>query len=98
MEKEMLALLKLKEGDDRFPKLMRWMQSYEGLAKRSKSAIPAKTIGTVTPDKSAVMFKIFCTDEAALHKFIEGTEVSKPVMDEVLGSYTIYDLTIVKEG
>jgi len=37
-------------------------------------------------------------DEAALHKFIEGTEVSKPVMDEVLGSYTIYDLTKVKEG
>ena len=44
------------------------------------------------------MFKIFCTDESALHKFIEGTEVSKPVMDEVLGSYTIYDLTKVKEG
>ena len=57
-----------------------------------------KTVASVTPDKSAVMFKIFCTDEAALHKFIEGTEVSKPVMDEVLGSYTIYDLTKVKEG
>ena len=50
------------------------------------------------PDKSAVMFKIFCTDEDALHKFIEGTEVSKPVMDEVMDSYTIYDLTKVKEG
>ena len=55
-------------------------------------------VASVTPDKSAIMFKIFCTDEAALHKFIEGTEVSKPVMDEVLGSYTIYDLTKVKEG
>ena len=44
------------------------------------------------------MFKIFCTDEAALHKFIEGTEVSKPIMEDVLGSYTIYDLTKVKEG
>ena len=98
MEKEMLALVKLKEGDDKFSKFMGWMQSDEGLAERSKFAIPSKTIGTVTPDKSAVMFKIFCTDEAALHKFIEGTEVSKPVMDEVLGSYTIYDLTKVKVG
>ena len=43
------------------------------------------------------MFKIFCTDEAALHKFIEGTEVSKPIMDEVLDSYSIYDLTKVKQ-
>jgi hypothetical protein len=57
-----------------------------------------KTVASVTPDKSAVMFKIFCTDEDALHKFIEGTEVSKPVMDEVMDSYTIYDLTKVKEG
>ena len=33
-----------------------------------------------------------------IHKFIEGTEVSKPIMDEVLDSYTIYDLTKKKEG
>ena len=44
------------------------------------------------------MFKIFCTDEEALQKFIEGTEVSKPIMDDVMDSYTIYDLTKVKEG
>ena len=71
------------------------MEIGKGLA---KVAVVEKTVASVTPDKSAVMFKIFCTDEAALHKFIEGTEVSKPVMDEVLGSYTIYDLTKVKEG
>jgi len=63
MEKEMLALVKLKEGDDKFPKFMGWMQSDEGLAERSKFAIPSKTIGTVTPDKSAVMFKVFVTDK-----------------------------------
>ena len=58
-----------------------------------------KTVASVTPDKSAVMFKIFCTDEAALHKFIEGTEVSKPVMDEVHRIVILlYDLTKVKEG
>ena len=35
MEKEMLALAKFKEGYDKFPKFMEWMQSDEGLAERS---------------------------------------------------------------
>ena len=96
MEKEMLVVAKLKEG--MFEKFMGFMQSPEGLAEREKVAVVEKTVASVTPDKSAVMFKIFCTDESALHKFIEGTEVSKPVMDEVMDSYTIYDLTKVKEG
>ena len=96
MEKEMLVVAKLKEG--MFEKFMGFMQSPEGLAEREKVAVVEKTIGTVTPDKSTVMFKIFCTDEPALLKFIEGTEVSKPIMDEVLDSYTIYDLTKKKEG
>ena len=48
---------------------MGFMQSPEGLAERAKVAVVEKTIGTVTPDKSTVMFKIFCTDEPALHKF-----------------------------
>ena len=73
-----------------------WFTSQGNFAERAKVAVVEKTIGTVTPDKSTVMFKIFCTDEAALHKFIEGTEVSKPIMDEVLDSYSIYDLTKVK--
>ena len=98
MEKEMLVVAKFKEGEDKFEKFMGFMQSPEGLAERSKVAVVEKTMASVTPDKSAVMFKIFCTDEAALIKFIEGTEVSKPVMDEVLSSYMIYDLTKVKEG
>jgi len=94
--KDILVVGRLKEG--KFEKFMGFMQSEEGINERKKIADLTKTLGTVSPDKSAVMFKIFCTDEAALHKFIEGTEVSKPVMDEVLGSYTIYDLTKVKEG
>ena len=69
MEKEMLVVAKLKEGT--FEKFMGFMQSPEGLAERAKVAVVEKTIGTVTPDKSTVMFKIFCTDEAALYKFIE---------------------------
>ena len=71
------------------------LRQYEFLNYKTNDS---KTIGSVTPDKSTVMFKIFCTDEAALQQFIEGTEVSKPIMDDVLGSYTIYDLTKVKEG
>ena len=65
-------------------------------AERAKVAVVEKTIGTVTPDKSTVMFKIFCTDEAALYKFIEGTEVSKPIMSAVLDSYSVYHLTKAK--
>ena len=98
MEKEMLVVAKFKEGEGKFEKFMGFMQSPEGLAERKKVAIVEKTMASVTPDKSAVMFKIFCTDEAALIKFIEGTEVSKPIMDEVMGNYMIYDLTKVKEG
>jgi hypothetical protein len=98
MEKEMLVLAKFKEGEGKFEKFMGFMQSPEGLAERQKVAVVEKTVASVTPDKSAVMFKIFCTDEEALQKFIEGTEVSKPIMDDVMDSYTIYDLTKVKEG
>ena len=94
MEKEMLVVAKLKEGT--LEKFMGFMQSPEGLAERAKVAVVEKTIGTVTPDKSTVMFKIFCIDKPALHKFIEGTEVSKPIMDAVIDSYSIYDLTKVK--
>ena len=65
----MLALAKFKEGDDKFSIFMEWMQSDEGLAGRSKFAIPAKTIGTVTPDKSAVMFKVFVTDKDGMVNF-----------------------------
>ena len=64
MEKEMLVVAKLKEGT--FEKFMGFMQSPEGLAERAKVAVVEKTIGTVSPDKSTVMFKIFCTDEACL--------------------------------
>jgi flavodoxin len=67
MEKEMLVVAKFKEGEGKFEKFMGFMQSPEGLAERAKVAVVEKTIGSVTPDKSAVMFKIFCTDEAALH-------------------------------
>ena len=96
MEKEMLALVKLKEGDDKFPKFMGWMQSDEGLAERSKFAIPAKTIGTVTPDKSAVMFKVFVTDKDGMMDFVSGRNLAmKPIYDECIESIELFELTSV---
>ena len=59
MEKEMLALVKLKEGEENFLKFMAFMQSEEGMAERGKFAIPPKTIAAVTPDKGALMFMVF---------------------------------------
>ena len=55
MEKEMLVLVKFKEGDYKLPKFMGWMQSDEGLAERSKFATPSKSLRTFTPDESAWM-------------------------------------------
>ena len=94
MEKEMLVVAKLKEGT--FEKFMGFMQSPEGLAERAKVAVVEKTIGTVTPDKSTVMFKIAVHDMAALHSFLDGSNpVSKPVFDEVMNGYEIYELAKV---
>ena len=92
--KDMLVVGKIKEG--RFEKFMGFMQSEEGLAERRKVADLTKTLATVSPDKSAVMFKISVHDEVALKSFMDGTNpVSKPVWDEVLVSYEIFELNKV---
>ena len=89
--KDMLVVGKIKEG--RFEKFMSFMQSEEGLAERRKVADLTKTLATVSPDKSAVMFKISVHDEVALKSFMDGTNpVSKPVWDEVMVSYEIFEL------
>ena len=96
MEKEMLAIAKLKSGEGKFEKFMGWMQSDEGMAERKKIADVTKTVAAVTPDKSAVMFKISVHNEAALKAFLDGSNpVSKPIMDEVMDSYEIYELNKV---
>ena len=94
MEKEMLVVGKLKEG--KFEKFMGFMQSDAGMAERKKVADVTKTVAAVTPDKSAVMFKISVHNEEALKAFLNGSNpVSKPVFDEVMESYLIYDLSKV---
>ena len=97
MEKEMLALVKLKDGVDKFTKFMGWMQSDEGMVERGKFAIPSKTIGTVTPDKSAVMFKVFVTDKNGMMDFVSGKNPTiKPTHDECIESVQLWDLSEVK--
>jgi hypothetical protein len=94
MEKEMLVVGKLKEG--KFERFMGFMQSDEGMAERKKIADVTKTVAAVTPDKGAVMFKISVHNEEALKAFLNGSNpVSKPVFDEVMESYQIYELNKV---
>ena len=92
--KDMLVVGKLKEG--KFDKFMGFMQSEQGINERKKIADLTKTLGTISPDKSAVMFKISVHDEDALNSFMDGSNpISKPVWDEVMLSYEIFELNKV---
>ena len=66
----MLVVGRLKEG--KFEKFMGFMQSDKGMAERKKVADVTKTIGAVSPDKKAVMFKIFVHNIDAMHAFVDG--------------------------
>ena len=92
--KDILVVGRLKEG--KFEKFMGFMQSEEGINERKRIADLTKTLGTVSPDKRTVMFKIAVHNEDALNSFLDGTNpVSKPVFDEVMASYEIYELNEV---
>ena len=92
--KDMLVVAKLNEGS--FEKFMGFMKSEEGMNERKKVADLTKTIGTVSTDKNAVMFKISVHDENALNSFLDGSNpVSKPIWDEVLESYEIFEINKV---
>ena len=89
--KDILVVAKLKEG--KFDKFMGFMQSEQGINERKKIADLTKTLGTVSPDKSAVMFKIAVHDQDALNAFLDGSNpVSKPIFDKVMMSYEIFEL------
>ena len=92
--KDILVVAKLKVG--KFDKFMGFMQSEEGMSERRKIADLTKTLGTVSPDKSAVMFKIAVHNDNALHSFLDGSNsVSKPIFGEVMESYEIFELNKV---
>ena len=93
--KDILVVGKLKEGA--FEKFMGFMQSDEGMTERKKVADVAKTVGAVSPDKKAVMFKIFVHNIDAMHAFVDGSNpVTKPVWDEVMESFEIFELKKVR--
>tara|TARA_B100000900_G_scaffold54031_1_gene40084 strand:+ start:146 stop:427 length:282 start_codon:yes stop_codon:yes gene_type:complete len=92
--KDILVVAKLKKG--KFEKFMDFMQSEQGIKERRKIADLTKTLGTVSPDKNAVMFKIAVHDEDALNSFLDGSNpVSKSIFDEVMVSYEIFELNKV---
>ena len=92
--KDILVVAKLKEG--KFEKFMGFMTSEEGMNERRKIADLTKTLGTVSPDKSAVMFKIAVHNEEALNSFLDGSNpVSKAIFDEVMESYEIFEMNKV---
>ena len=89
--KDILVVAKLKQG--KFEKFMGFMKSEEGINERKKIADLSKTLGTVSPDKGAVMFKIAVHNEDALISFLDGSNpVSKPIFDDVMESYEIFEL------
>ena len=89
--KDILVVARLKEG--KFEKFMGFMKSEEGINERKKIADLTKTLGTVSPDKGAVMFKIAVHNEDALNSFLDGSNpVSKPIFDDVMDSYEIFEL------
>ena len=93
--KDMLVVGRLKEG--KFEKFMGFMQSDAGMAERKKVADVTKTLGAVGPDKKAVMFKIVVHNVDAMHAFVDGSNpVSKPVWDEVMESFELYELKKVR--
>ena len=93
--KDILVVGKLKEGT--FEKMMGFMQSDEGMTERKKVADVTKTLGAVSPDKKAVMFKIVVHNVDAMHAFVDGSNpVSKPVWDEVMESFELYELKKVR--
>ncbi len=92
----MFALVKLKEGNEKFPKFMEWMQPDKGLAERSKFAIPSKTIGTVMPDKSEATFKVFVTYKGGMMDYVSGKNpVMKHTYDKCIESGQLWGLSAV---
>ena len=93
--KDMLVVGRVKEG--KFEKFMSFMQSDAGMAERKKVADVTKTVGAVSPDKKVVMFKIMVHNIDAMHAFVDGSNpVSKPVFDEAMESFEIYELKKVR--
>ena len=96
MEKEMLAIARIKSGEGKFEKFMGWMQSDEGMAVRKTVAHVEKTVPGIGPDKSYVMFKVSVHNEEEMKKFASGNHpIAKPIFDECIEVVEIYELSKV---
>ena len=94
MEKEMLALVNLKEG--KLETFMGWMQSDEGMEVRKSLAYPEKTIGAMKPDKSGIMFKVSVHNEAGMKEFVAGKNpIAKAIYEECVADMHLYELSKV---
>ena len=96
MEKEMLAIAKIKSGEGKFEKFMGFMQSDEGMAVRKTIAHVEKTVPAVAPDKSYVMFKVSVHNEENMKQFVTGQNpVAKPIFDECIESVQMWEMSKV---
>ena len=87
MEKMMLAIGGLKEGEGKFEKFMAFFQSDEGMAMRKAAAHVEKTVPGILPDKSGIMFKVHVHNEEEMMGIVKGTNpVMKPIYDECIQS------------
>ena len=96
MEKEMLAIAKLKSGEGKFEKFMGFMQSDKGMAVRKTIAHVEKTVPAIAPDNSYVMFKVSVHNDEEMKKFASGnTPIAKPIFDECIEVVQMYELSKV---
>ncbi len=97
MEKGMLVLAKFKSGDGTFEKFMGWMQSDEGMGVRKSVAHVEKTVPSVAPDKSYIMFKLSVHNEEGLKELASGNNpIAKPIWDECIESIQVWELNSVE--
>ena len=95
MEKEMLALVNLKEG--KLEAFMGWMQSDEGMEVRKSLAYPEKTIGGMKPDKSGILFKVLVHNEEGMKEFVAGNNPkAKAIYEECVDNVQLWELTKVE--
>ncbi len=96
MEKMMLAIGRLKEGEGKFEKFMAFFQSEEGMAMRKAAAHVEKTVPGILPDKSGIMFKVHVHNEEEMMGIVKGTNpLMKPIYDECIQSIELFELTQV---
>ena len=96
MEKEMLAIARIKSGEGKFEKFMGFMQSDEGMAVRKTIAHVEKTVPAVAPDKSYVMFKVSVHNEENMKQFVTGQNpIAKPIFDECIESVQMWEMSKV---